>query len=273
MQHFNLMISTKLQSYVYALADPRVVGSLKDRIFYVGKGKNSRCFNHAAAARGQEDQPLNDHQHKLSTIHAIHNARQEVEVHIVAHGLTDNEAFTLEAALIPLVGDTNAVAGHGDQLMWLQKNQIDELYDKPIERGEVELLRGNILFVNLNQQNTDALRKAGAEDQLAYATLGDWNLGEPRSRLVDCLIGVKHGLIVSVFKIEKTIQGIADFERILPKKSGAHGRSRFVGTRAYQLEGELVSRSVFNDDVMLSKLRPGAGCQFFPAMEKLPKQS
>lgn len=273
MQHFNSMTSAKLQAYVYALVDPRAKGSLKERIFYVGKGNGSRCFNHAVAARGRQDHSLNEHEHKLSTIHAIHNAGQEVGVFIVSHGMKDDEAFALEAALIPLIGDTNAVAGHGDQLMWLRKNQIDELYDKPIERSDVELFLENILFVSLNQQDTNALMAAGAEAQLSYVTLGDWNLGEPRSRLVDCLIGVKHGLIVSIFKIEKTNKGVAKFERIRPQKAGAHGRSRFVGTRVQELEEKLASRSVFEGDVMLSKIRPGAGCQFFPAMEKTTEHS
>ncbi|WP_239344011.1 hypothetical protein [Ruegeria sp. Ofav3-42] len=216
---------------------------------------------------------MNEQEHKLSTIQAIQNAGQEVEVFIVSHGMTDDESFALEAALIPLVGDTNAVAGHGDRLMWLKKNQVEELYDKPIERSDVELLRGNILFVSLNQQDTNALVKAGAEEQLAYVTLGDWNLGEPRSRLVDCLIGVKHGLIISIFKIEKTSEGVAKFERIPPLKAGAHGRSRFVGTRVQELEEKLASRSVFEGDAMLSKIRPGAACQFFPAMDETTEHS
>lgn len=268
MQYFNSMTSAKLQAYVYALADPRAKGSLKERIFYVGKGNGNRCFNHAAIARGRQEQPLNEHEHKLSTIQAIHNSGQEVEVFIVSHGMTDDEAFALESAFIPLIGETNAVRGHGDPLMWLKKNQIDQLYDKPIERSDVELLRGNVLFVSLNQQDTDALVKAGAEAQLASATLGDWNLGEPRSSLVDCIVGVKHGLIISIFKIEKTRNGVAMFERIPPKKKNAHGRSRFVGTRVQELEEKLASRSVFEADAMLSKIRPGAGCQFFPAMDQ-----
>lgn len=106
------------------------------------------------------------------------------------------------------------------------------------------------------------------EAQLAYFTLGDWNLGETRSRLVDGLIGVKHDLIISMFEIEKTQRGVSKFERILPLKAGAHGRSRFMGTRVRELEEKLLSRSVFEGETMLSKIRPAAGCQFFPAMEK-----
>ena len=48
-EYFNSMTLARLQAYVYALADPRAKGPLKDRIFYVGKGNGSRCFNHAAA--------------------------------------------------------------------------------------------------------------------------------------------------------------------------------------------------------------------------------
>ena len=41
------MVSAKLAAYVYALADPRKKGALKDRIFYIGKGNGNRCFSHA----------------------------------------------------------------------------------------------------------------------------------------------------------------------------------------------------------------------------------
>lgn len=187
---------------------------------------------------------------------------------IISHGMEDDEAFALEAALIPLVGETNAVAGHGDDRMWLQRNQISELYDNPVQRSDIDLFRGNLLFVSLNRQDTVALRSSGAERDLEYLSLGDWNLGESRSRHVDCLVGLKHGLIISIFEIEKTVDGIAKFERIRPKKSGAHGRSRFMGERRYDLEKTLALRSVFEGKEMLSKIRPGAGCQFLAAMNK-----
>lgn len=267
MQYFNAMATEKLGAYVYALSDPREKGALKDRIFYIGKGNGNRCFNHAQAERGRQDQPLNEGEHKLDTIRDIHSENRSVEVCIVAHGMDDIQAHALEAVLIPLLGGTNNIAGHGDRLLWLSTNQIDELYDKPIERHDVDLFRGNVLFVSLNRQDTNALLQRDAVPQLEEATLGAWNLGEAHSKTVDCVVGVKNGLIISIFKTEKNSEGVTRFERYPPKKPRAHGRSRFYGTPVPELEHKLRARSVFEDDRMLSKVRPGAGCQFFPAMK------
>lgn len=266
MQLFGTMVVSKLEAYVYALSDPRKTGPLKDRIFYIGKGNGNRCFNHAQAERGLGEEPLGEREHKLSLIREIRRGGKDVEIHVVQHGMTDEQAHALEAVLIPLLGETNRVAGHGNHLLWLSKQQIDERYDRPIDRAGVPLFRGNILFVSLNQQNISSLLLPDAEAQLKAATLGDWNLGENRSKTVDCIVGVKNGLVVSIFRAVKEGNGTTRFDRIRPDKPRAHGRSRFHGMRDRTLENDLVSRSVFDGDIMISKIRPGAGCQFFPAM-------
>lgn len=261
---FNAMVSERLAAYVYALADPREDGALKDRIFYIGKGKGNRCFNHAKIE--MDGGPLNEGEHKLAKIREIRSAGNGVEVIIVSHGLSDLEAHALETALIPLLGDTNKVAGHGDRVFWLTENQVKEIHDRPIERGDIDLLRGNVLFVSLNQQDTTKLRVEGFEDDLAQATLGNWNLNVRDSRRVDCVVGVQNSLIVSIFETEKTPDNITRFHRLSATTKGAHGRSRFFGTRRGELEEQLRGRTVHHEARVLSKIRPGAGCQFFPAM-------
>ncbi|RPE67416.1 hypothetical protein EDD53_1825 [Pacificibacter maritimus] len=260
---FNAMVSAKLAAYVYALADPREKGALKDRIFYIGKGNGNRCFSHAQIET--DGAPLNEGEHKLAKIREIRSAGNDVEVLIVSHGLTDTQAFSLETALIPLLGDTNKVAGHGDREFWLIENHVKELYDRPIERGDIDLLRGNVLFVSLNKQDATKLLK-GVDDEVAHATLGNWNLNVRDSRRVDCVIGVKNSLILSIFETEKTSDNITRFDRLSAPIKGAHGRSRFFGTRRGDLEERLRGRTVRQDGQVLSKIRPGAGCQFFPAM-------
>jgi len=261
---FNAMVSARLAAYVYALADPRENGALKDRIFYIGKGNGNRCFNHAKIEMGGE--PLNEGEHKLAKIREIRSAGNKVEVLIVHHGLTDPEAHALETVLIPLLGDTNKVAGHGDRGSWLTENQVKEIHDRPIERGDIDLLRRNVLFVSLNQQDTIKLLKEGVEDEVAQATLGNWNLNVRDSRRVDCVVGVKNSLILSIFETEKTPDNITRFDRLSAATKGAHGRSRFFGTRRDDLEEQLRGRTVHQEGQVLSKIRPGAGCQFFPAM-------
>ncbi|MBS0126858.1 GIY-YIG nuclease family protein [Thetidibacter halocola] len=263
---FNAMVTAKLDAYVYALADPRLDGALRDRVFYIGKGNGNRCFNHAHVARGKGEEPLDEGEHKLGRIREIHRCGLDVEVFVVAHGLSDDEAHAIEAVLIPLLGDTNKVSGHGDQNLWLSSNQINEAYDHPIQRGDIPLFRGNILFVSLNRQNTSSLLESDDENQLAQATLGDWGLSVARSSRVDCIVGVKNGLIVSIFETDKSSALTTDFVRIPSEKKRAHGRSRFVGRRRLDLEQHLRGRSVFHDEKCMSTIRRGAGCEFYEAM-------
>lgn len=263
---FNVMVTTKLKAYVYALSDPRSDGALPGRVFYIGKGNGNRCFNHAHLERSLGEAPLDEEEHKLGRIREIRQSGKEVEVLIVEHGMSNDAAHRLEAVLIPLLGDTNKVLGHGDKNLWLTRNQINEAYDRPIERGDVPLFQGNILFVSLNEQDTVSLLQHGNEARLEEATLGNWNLSAELSARVDCIVGVKNKLIVSIFETVKSSTGITQFHRIKREKKREHDRSRFDGKRRADLEENLRGRSVFHEQVMLSKIRPGAGCQYFDAM-------
>lgn len=265
MEKFNAMVINRLKAYVYVLVDPRPKGSLREKIFYVGKGNGNRCFNHAKDVSEQGEAPLDEKEHKLNTIRKILNTGDTVGVYIVAHDLSDNEAHALEAALIPLVGGTNKVLGHGGSDLWLSKNEIDQRYDLPIQRRDIDLFNGNVLFVSLNKQDIRELSRPDAKPDMKNAALGNWNISERHSRTVDGLVGVKNGLIVSIFRIDKAENGQAKFERLHPTKPRAHGRSRFEGRRASDLEIDLVGRSLYDGDRLLTKIRPGAGCQFVPA--------
>ena len=264
---FNTMVTSQLKAYVYALADPGKKGRLSDRVFYIGMGNGNRCFNHAHLERSLGEEPLDEEEHKLGRIREIRRSGADVEVLIVDHGLSDEAAHHLEAVLIPLLGDTNKVSGHGDKNLWLTRNQINEAYDRPFERGDVALFRGNILFVSLNGQDTGTLLQSGNEARLAEATLGNWNTSAERSARVDCIVGIKNGLIVSIFETVKSGANTTDFDRIKREKKGEHDRSRFVGNRRLDLEENLRGRSVFHEQVMLSKIKAsGGGCQYFDAM-------
>ena len=203
------------------------------KVFYIGKGQGNRCFNHAREERGKKDELLHEGEHKLAKIREIREKGLDVEILIIAHKLSEDEAFHMEAVLIPLIGEQNKKLGHGSEKFWLTKPQIQELYDKP-------------------QKN---------DYKMAKATLGEWNVSEKNSRQVEVIIGVKNSLVVSIYKVEKTNSGHASFDRISKKKKGAHDRSRFRGTRMWGLESKLKGRIILQGTVKLTKIRPGAGCQ------------
>lgn len=260
--HFSAMVTDQLGAYVYALADPRIASGLRDRVFYIGKGNGNRCFSHAGLELKLGEQPLQEAEHKLGRIREIREAGLEVEVLIVAHALSDKSALKLEAVLIPLLGGTNEVAGHGGWQLWLTRSQINEAYDRPVSRDDVPVFQGNMLVVSLNRQDLSSLLQPGAEQRLAEATLGNWSLAEGKSACVDCVVGVKNGFIVSIFKTEKS-NGRTVFQRINATKKGGHGRSKFSGVRMAALEANLRGRSLHDGPDVLSSIRMGAGCEFY----------
>jgi hypothetical protein len=83
-------VADKLNTYVYRLIDPR-----NGETFYVGKGKGNRVFEHVRA-EVKEDELGN----KLKRIREIRLADFEVAHVIHRHGMDDETAFEVEAALI-----------------------------------------------------------------------------------------------------------------------------------------------------------------------------
>ena len=95
---FTQKVIEELQSYVYALVDPR-----NDCIFYIGKGKGNRVFQHAEDAL-QEN--TDSHNLKLETIRSIHKDGLKVKHYIIRHKLSDETAFLVESVLIDMLSYT-----------------------------------------------------------------------------------------------------------------------------------------------------------------------
>ena len=141
-------VKEALGYYVYALVDPR-----DRKIFYIGKGKGNRIFQHAEAALVENTSDL-----KLDTIRSIISAGENVEHYIVRHHLEEKEAYLIESTLIDMLTYskfnhsnqlTNLIAGHhqwDEGIMSIE--EINILYDCP----KIEIKNGDyILLVNLNQ--------------------------------------------------------------------------------------------------------------------------
>lgn len=74
---FKQSVKEVLGYYVYALVDQR-----DSKIFYIGKGKDDRVFQHAAAAIADNNCDL-----KLDTIQNIKSEGKEVIHYIIRHNL------------------------------------------------------------------------------------------------------------------------------------------------------------------------------------------
>jgi hypothetical protein len=91
---FSELVARRLKHYVYRLIDPR-----NGTTFYVGRGQGSRIFSHAAG-QGKPTDSEDNQALKLKTIWAIKNAGFEVQHVIHRHGMDENTAKEVEAALI-----------------------------------------------------------------------------------------------------------------------------------------------------------------------------
>ena len=115
--NFSLPVIKKLNYYVYRLIDPR-----NGNTFYVGKGKGNRVFAHVADAlknydgENYIDKDEDDTSLKIKTIREIKSSGLDV-IHVIhRYGLTSDEAFEVEAALIDCYpGLTNIQPGHNSE--------------------------------------------------------------------------------------------------------------------------------------------------------------
>lgn len=125
MKKFSKLTLQQLKSYVYALIDPT-----NSSIFYVGKASaNNRAWDHLHAAP-------NEHKKSLR-IEEIRRLGLEPKVDILRYGLSDQEAFEVEAAIIDTLGFedlTNQVRGHGIERGRTTPRELERRYGaKPFE--------------------------------------------------------------------------------------------------------------------------------------------
>jgi len=92
MKSFPQEVIDKIQWYVYRLIDPR-----NGETFYVGKGKGNRIFAHICQEASVK---LDELDPKLERIRDINISGFEVAHIIHRHGLDENTAVEVEAALI-----------------------------------------------------------------------------------------------------------------------------------------------------------------------------
>ncbi len=95
-------------NYVYELVDSR-----NNFVFYVGKGRGERAFQHKEEA--SKSDKSND---KLNKIREIEEAGSEVKVRVIGRYETEDEAFAVESTLVHWVYGydnlTNVQSGHGN---------------------------------------------------------------------------------------------------------------------------------------------------------------
>lgn len=186
-QEFPPSVIEEIGYYVYFLIDPEA-----HQVFYIGKGVGNRVFAHANAAITHATPS-----EKLDRIRAIHAKGQVVEYVIHRHGLTEKEAFEVEAVLIDYIGIdtlTNQVQGfNSDDRGRMNVIDIIAKYAAP----EVTISEP-VLLITINR----LYRKGMSADELYEITRGNWVVGERRENARYAL-AVYNGIIREVYTIER----------------------------------------------------------------------
>jgi hypothetical protein len=213
-EEFPPSVIEHLKFYVYLLIDPR-----NDVVFYVGKGTGNRIFAHLSAALESSEKT-----YKLDKIRDIQSQGLHVKHIILRHGLTENEAYEVEAAVIDFIDNenlTNIVVGFdsGERGLMSVVDVISKYAAKKVDIKEPSLL----IIVN-------KLYCLGMDTGEIYSiTRGDWVLGKRRLN-TEYAFSVYHGVIRSVFKIHHW-----EPTKARSKTQKIRERWRFVGAYADEL--------------------------------------
>ena len=197
---FKQSVKEALAYYVYALIDPR-----DNRIFYIGKGKGNRVFQHAEATIEDKTRDL-----KFDTIRSIKSEGKDVMHYIIRHNLEEREAFIVESTLIDILTYskfnhnnqlTNLIAGHHQWDEGIKSiDEINALYDC----SKIKVKEGdNILLVNLNQSYNQAKAKGVYKRFDIYeSTRKYWLISREKSKQIDYVLGVYKGIVRCVIKVK-----------------------------------------------------------------------
>jgi hypothetical protein len=180
-----------LKGYVYMLLDPITV-----KPFYVGKGSgNNRVFDHLDLALTDTDTSTL----KYEKIREIQQSGHEVLHIIVRHGLSDKEAFEIEASLIDTLTYcglmlTNEQGGHHsvDKGLMTTKEVIRLYNAQPLLSMEK-----NCMLININK----TFERGHGFEPIYRATKETWLISPQRIPQIKYVLSEYRGLIVEVFEV------------------------------------------------------------------------
>jgi hypothetical protein len=209
---FSERVAGKLGYYVYRLIDPR-----NGETFYVGKGTGNRIFAHV---KDELDTDADVMTEKLKKIRAIRRDGIDV-IHVVhRHGMDEETAFEVEAALIDAYPEANNLMGGqaSEDRGCMHAKQIIERY----EAKEV-VFRHSAILINVNKS---AIERDNIYEAVRYA----WRLDPKKAQQAEVVLAVDRGLVIGVFIAEKWLPAtVQNFPAIAADRTGRCG---FVGHNA-----------------------------------------
>lgn len=215
---FSKEVLDELKSYVYRLIDPR-----DGTTFYVGKGKGNRLFAHVNGALENyqgvdylsDEEKDNYSNLKIKRIREIHDDGLEV-IHVIQRwGLTDEQAFLVEATLIDVYGMehlSNRVKGKDREHGVCNAETLEMKYHCPYFEDSPEFPAYIIIKVKnwwINERGNDRYE----------ATRSAWHIAKWRTnpKVYPYVLSVTNGIVREVYEVKYW------------QEAGRDGRKEFVG--------------------------------------------
>lgn len=184
MEVFPKEVINKLKYYVYLYSDPR-----DDKIFYVGKGKNNRVFQHLKDKSEKE---------KVIKIQELIDIRLKPKIEILVHGISDEyTAKKIEASIIDLLEKdklTNINNGYeSSEFGRMNIEQVLSLYSsKKVKISD----NHKIILIRINK----TFRYSLSPIELYDITRSSWKI-DPKKHQPEYAFAVYNSLVQEVYKI------------------------------------------------------------------------
>ncbi len=178
----------KRKYYVYGLLDPSTF-----RPFYVGKGCDNRVFKHTKNAIKLKDDE-DEASLKITTIQGIIEENKEVIALIYRWGLTEDEAFQVESALIDVLPElSNIQEGHDNERGLITAEDLQNalscsVYDEPSQ--DYVIIKTQPEFIE-------------ARGSLYEATRHYWHAKLEKAQNYKFALSVVKGIVREVYEVEK----------------------------------------------------------------------
>jgi len=222
-ESFTEEVAKQLKWYVYRLIDPR-----NGETFYIGKGKGNRVFSHIHTAAGLEGDELDN---KIKRIHSIQLSGFEVAHVIHRHGMSEETALEVEAALIDAYpGITNIAGGIGaSDFGAMHALEIIRRYS-----AEPAVFIHKALLITVN--------RSSEETSLYEAVRFAWKISKSKADQADVILAVVRGLIVGAFVADVWLDAT---EANFPGRYDRPGRRGFIGHEApKEIQSQYVGKRV-----------------------------
>lgn len=206
---FSIAITEKINYYIYCLVDSR-----NQNIFYVGKGKGNRVFQHAEGALTGKAKETD----KISLINEIHQAGGKPLYYILRHNIQDEkQALEYEALAIDLLSLvtpnqkplTNIQTGtHSSEKGLMSLSELKSIYDPQELKTDLP-----IVLITINRNYNDLKRKlksgeikqADIEQEIYNRTRGYWKMSQRREK-VKYAVAVYRGWTLAAYEIERWVE-------------------------------------------------------------------